>query len=54
MTMFRCSNCSRFVEEGVLMENHLTNDEFFVLEEVCPYCKNYIYEITKEGDENYN
>ena len=54
MTMFRCSNCSRIIEEGILIENHLTNDEYFVLEEVCPYCKNYIYEITEEGDENNN
>ena len=42
------------MEEGILIKNHILNDEYFVEEEVCPYCRNYIYEETKEGDENSN
>lgn len=42
------------MEEGIIIENHLTNDDYYVLEEVCPYCKNYIYEVTKEGEEDNN
>ncbi len=37
----------------MVIENHLTGDEYYVLEEVCPYCRNYVYE-TEEGDENNN
>lgn len=51
--MYKCINCGRVLESGILVENHLTNDEFYVVEEVCPFCFNYIYE-TEEGDENSN
>ena len=49
--MYKCSNCLRVFEEGVIIENHYTYDEFYELEEVCPFCHNYIYKI-KEGEEN--
>ena len=47
--MYRCLNCGEIFDEPVLIKNHLTNDEYYALEEACPYCHNY-YEEIEEGE----
>lgn len=46
--MYKCINCGAVIEEPALVENHLTNDAYYVIEEVCPHCNNYCYEIEEE------
>ena len=47
--MYRCLNCGEIFDEPVIIENHLTNDEHYALEEACPYCHNYCEEIKEEN-----
>ena len=48
--MYRCLNCGRVFDEGILIQNHLTNDEFYAVEDVCPFCHNYYEEIDNEDE----
>ena len=41
--MYKCTNCGRLMDEPSIEENHLTNDEHYALEEMCPFCHNYVY-----------
>lgn len=52
--MYKCTNCGAVMEDCILMRNHLTQDEHYAVEEGCPYCYNYVYFITEEGDEDDN
>ena len=48
--MYRCLNCGEVFNEPDIIRNHPTDDDYYVVEEVCPYCNNYYEEI--EGEDN--